>query len=69
MHFIKVKRPRYEQSRRYKGMVGEVVGHWGPDSNSDSRAGYLVEFEGGAIVGLSEDEVEVVDIEKGGPSI
>lgn len=62
MHWIKVMRPRYEQSRRYDGMVGEVVGHWGPDNSSDSRAGYLVEFKGGEIVGLTEDEVEVVDL-------
>ena len=30
MHWIRVTRPRYEQSRRYAGQVGEVVGAWGP---------------------------------------
>ena len=44
MHWIKVKSPRYEQSRRYDGMIGEVVGHWGPENSADSRDGFLVEF-------------------------
>lgn len=61
MHFIKVTRPRYEQSRRYAGMVGEVVGHWGPENSSNGRDGYMVEFANGEIVGLTDEEVEAVD--------
>jgi hypothetical protein len=58
MHKVKVVRPRYEQSRRYAGQVGEVVGHWGAESNSEGRDGYLVEFRDGEVVGIAEDEVE-----------
>jgi hypothetical protein len=61
MHWIKVTNPQYEQSIRYAGQVGEVVGHWGPDSNAASREGFLVEFADGEIVGISEDEVQPVD--------
>lgn len=61
MHWIKVTKPRYEQSKRYDGMVGEVVGHWGPENSADSREGYMVEFPNGEIVGLTDEEVEVVD--------
>lgn len=61
MHWIKVTNPQYEQSIRYAGQVGEVVGHWGPDSNQSSREGFLVEFPDGQIVGVSEDEVQPVD--------
>lgn len=60
MFWIKVKSPRYEQSRRFDGMVGEVVGHWGPENSSHARAGYMVEFPNGEIVGLTEEEVEIV---------
>jgi hypothetical protein len=61
MHWIKVTNPEYEQSRRYAGQVGEVVGHWGPENSSDSREGYLVEFADGEIVGVTDREVEEVD--------
>lgn len=61
MHWIKVTSPRYEQSQRYNGMVGEVVGHWGPENSEQSREGYMVEFENGEIIGLTDEEIEVVD--------
>lgn len=61
MHWIKVTNPQYEQSIRYAGQIGEVVGHWGPDNSADSREGFLVEFADGEIVGISEDETEPVD--------
>jgi hypothetical protein len=61
MHYIKVTKPRYEQSRRFDGMVGEVVGHWGPENSASSRNGYMVEFSNGEIVGLTDEEIEIVD--------
>lgn len=61
MHWIKVTRPEYEQSKRYADQVGEVVGRWGPDSNEHSREGYLVEFADGEIVGIADSEVEEVE--------
>jgi hypothetical protein len=61
MHWIKVTRPEYEQSKRYAGQVGEVVGRWGPDNSEQSREGYLVEFADGEIVGVTDIEVEEVD--------
>jgi hypothetical protein len=61
MHWIKVTNPEYEQSKRYAGQVGEVVGRWGPENSADSRDGYLVEFSDGEIVGVTETEVEEVD--------
>lgn len=61
MHWIKVTRPRYEQSRRYNGMVGEVVGHFGPENSADAQTGYMVEFSDGQIVGLTDEEIEIVD--------
>ncbi len=61
MHWIKVTRPQYEQSQRYAGMIGEVVGHWGPENSADAQTGLMVEFRNGEIVGLTEEEVEVVD--------
>lgn len=61
MHWIKVTNPQYEQSQRYAGQVGEVVGRWGPDNSQDARDGYLVEFSDGEIVGVTEAEVEMVD--------
>ena len=61
MLWIKVTSPKYEQSQRYRGEIGEVVGHWGPENSQDSREGYLVEFSDGEIVGVTEDEVEAVD--------
>jgi hypothetical protein len=42
-------------------MIGEVVGHWGPENSADARDGYMVEFANGEIVGLTEEEVELVD--------
>lgn len=61
MHWIKVTRPEYEQSRKYAGQVGEVVGRWGPENSADSREGYLVEFPDGEIVGVTDIEVEAVE--------
>ena len=61
MHWIKVTKPQYEQSRRFDGMVGEVVGHWGPENSAESRNGYMVEFPNGEIVGLTDDEIEIVE--------
>lgn len=58
MHKVKVVHPRYDQSRPYAGRVGEVIGHWGAESNESGREGYLVEFPDGKIVGVAEDEVE-----------
>lgn len=60
MHRVRVVRPRYEQSRRYAGQVGEVIGNWGPDSNEAGRDGYMVEFPDGQVVGIAVDEVEEV---------
>lgn len=60
MHKVKVVQPRYDQSRPYAGRVGEVIGHWGAESNESGREGYLVEFEDGQVVGVAEDEVENV---------
>jgi hypothetical protein len=61
MHWIKVTNPQYDQSKRYAGQVGEVVGRWGPENSADSRDGYLVEFPDGEIVGITEAEVESVE--------
>lgn len=60
MHWVKVTNPQYEQSRPYYGQIGEVVGRWGPENSADGRSGYLVEFANGEIVGIAEDEVELV---------
>lgn len=61
MHYVKVTKPRYAQSQRYNGQIGEVVGRWGPENSADSRDGYLVEFADGEIVGLTEEEIEATD--------
>lgn len=61
MHWIKVINPEYEQSKRYAGQVGEVVGKWGPENSASTREGYLVEFSDGEIVGVTESEVEEVE--------
>lgn len=61
MHWIKVTNPEYEQSRRYAGQVGEVVGRWGPENSTEPREGFLVEFADGEIVGVTETEVEEVE--------
>lgn len=60
MHFVKVTRPRYEQSRRYRDRIGEVVGHWGPENSEDGREGFMVEFGDGEVVGLTPEEVDEV---------
>ncbi|MFS8636997.1 MAG: hypothetical protein FWJ74_02870 [Gemmatimonadota bacterium] len=67
MHWVRITNPKYDQSRRFAGRVGEVVGHWGPENSADGREGYLVEFEDGEIIGVAQDEVEAVsDPEDGG---
>ncbi len=63
MHWVRVTNPQYEQSRRYAGQVGEVVGGWGPENSADARSGYLVEFADGEVVGVTEEELETVDPE------
>lgn len=60
MHKVRVLHPRYEQSRAYAGKVGEVIGHWGAESNSDGRDGFLVEFPDGKVIGVAEDEAETI---------
>lgn len=60
MHRVRVVDPRYEQSRPYAGKIGEVIGHWGSESNSAGRDGYLVEFADGQVVGIAEDEAQTV---------
>lgn len=60
MHRVKVIRSNYEQSAPYVGKIGEVIGHWGADSNESGRDGYMVQFDDGAVVGMAEDEVEDV---------
>jgi hypothetical protein len=60
MYRVRVVTPRYEQSRPYAGQVGEVIGHWGPESNEHGRDGYLVQFPDGRVVGVADDEVEAV---------
>ena len=60
MHKVRVVNARYEQSQPYLGKVGEVIGHWGADNNEEGRDGYLVEFPGGVVIGVAEDEVEEV---------
>ena len=61
MHWIKVSNPEYEQSKRYAGQVGEVVGRWGPENSADSRDGYLVQFADGEVVGITDTEAEEVE--------
>jgi hypothetical protein len=61
MHWIKVTNPQYEQSRKYAGQVGEVVGRWGPENSEHGREGYMVDFGDGEIVGITESEVEPVE--------
>jgi len=60
MHYVRVTSPRYDQSKKYRGEVGEVVGHWGPENSSDGREGFMVEFGDGEVVGLTPEEVEEV---------
>ena len=61
MHWIKVSNPEYDQSKRYAGQVGEVVGRWGPENSADSREGYLVQFADGEVVGITDTEAEEVE--------
>ena len=61
MLFVKVTRPRYDQSRLYEGQIGEVIGRWGPENSAQAREGYLVQFSDGEIVGLTEEEVVSTD--------
>lgn len=61
MHWIRITNPQYEQSQRYRGHVGEVVGRWGPDNSQDAREGYLVQLSDGEIVGVTDLEVVTVD--------
>ena len=60
MHKVRVVRSYYDQSEPYVGKIGEVIGHWGPDNNESGRDGFMVQFQDGSIVGLSENEVEPV---------
>jgi len=60
MLWVKVTKPRYEQSKRYDGRVGEVVGRWGSDNAMQAREGYMVDFGDGEIVGVTEEEIEQV---------
>lgn len=66
MLWIKVTRPRYTQSERYRDQVGEVVGHWGPENSEDSREGYMVQFDDGEVVGVTDEEVEETEDPTGG---
>lgn len=61
MHWIRITNPQYEQSQRYAGQVGEVVGRWGPENSADSREGYLVELADGEIIGVTDREVEAAE--------
>ena len=60
MHRVRVVRSFYDQSEPFVGRVGEVIGHWGADSNEEGRDGFMVQFEDGRVVGFSENEVEDV---------
>jgi hypothetical protein len=60
MHRVRVIRANYDQSKPYLGKVGEVIGHWGADSNESGRDGFMVQFSDGIVVGIAEDEVEDV---------
>lgn len=61
MHWVKVTNPYYDQSKRYAGQVGEVIGHWGPENSAAGRDGFLVEFGDGEVVGIADNEVEEVE--------
>lgn len=66
MHRVRVVRANYEQSRPYLGRVGEVIGHWGADSNESGKDGFMVQFDDGAVVGIAEDEVEDASVDEAG---
>ncbi|MDB4948209.1 MAG: hypothetical protein JWM27_858 [Gemmatimonadetes bacterium] len=60
MHKVKVVRSNYDQSAPYVGKVGEVIGHWGADNSEEGREGFMVQFSGGEVIAIAEDEVETV---------
>jgi hypothetical protein len=60
MHKVRVVRSYYDQSEPYVGRIGEVIGHWGADNNQEGRDGFMVQFEDGTVIGVSENEVEDV---------
>jgi hypothetical protein len=60
MHKVRVVRSYYDQSEPFVGRIGEVIGHWGADNNEDGRDGFMVQFEDGTVIGVSENEVEDV---------
>ena len=60
MHRVRVTRPRYDGTTKYRDQVGEVVGHWGPENSADGREGMMVQFPDGEVVGVTEEEVEEV---------
>jgi hypothetical protein len=60
MHKVKVVRSNYDQSAPYVGKVGEVIGHWGADNSEEGREGFMVQFPGGEVIAIAEDEVETV---------
>ena len=60
MHRVKVTRPRYDQSQKYRDQIGEVVGHWGPENSEEGKEGMMVQFDDGEVVGLVDEEVEEV---------
>jgi hypothetical protein len=58
MHRVRVVRSYYDQSEPFVGKVGEVIGHWGADNNQEGRDGFMVQFDDGTVIGVSENEVE-----------
>jgi hypothetical protein len=60
MYKVRVVKSEYEQSERYVGQVGEVIGHWGPDNSESGREGHMVQFADGTVIGLADDEIEPV---------
>ena len=60
MHKVRVVRSFYDQSEPYIGRIGEVIGHWGADNNEEGRDGFMVQFDDGTVIGVSENEVEDV---------
>ena len=68
MFKVRVIKSEYEQSERYVGQVGEVIGHWGPDNSESGREGHMVQFPDGTVIGLSEDEIESVTGEEAAPA-
>ncbi len=64
MHKVRVVRSFYDQSEPYVGRVGEVIGHWGADNNQEGRDGFMVQFEDGTVIGVSENEVEDASVDE-----